>query len=142
MKRKKTSSALLSGQTTSGRYVNLILIILTIFIALIRRKNAELSTDNSTMPQTSISQEIATYTFSDTEHQSAEWLALATLLKSHDIGAEVTISSRSRDSRAIAEVTKYLDDIGVPFDAYKVLGKVGPREEISVAVYRIGRSKT
>jgi hypothetical protein len=133
--KKKTSSTLMLGQTTSGRYVNLILIILTIFIALIRRKTHETSAPDT------ITQQIANYTFSDMEHQSAEWLALAELLKSHDLCAEVTISSRSLNSRAIAEITRHLDDIGVPFDAYKVLGKVGHHEEISVAVYRIGRTK-
>jgi len=121
------------GQTTSGRYVNLILIVLTIFIALIRRKNSEAVAQNSTV------QTIATYTFNDMDNSSPAWLALATLLKSHDIGAEVTVSTRKPASKAIAELTSYLDQIGVPFGAYKVIGQVGPREEIRVAVYRIKR---
>jgi hypothetical protein len=121
------------GQTTSGRYVNLILIILTIFIALIRRRNAETEVQNSNI------QSIATYTFHDIENTSADWLALVTLLKSHDIGAEVTVFTKRPVGKAIAEISTYLDQIGVPFDAYKVIGKAGPREEIKVAVYKIGR---
>lgn len=125
----------MSGQTNSGRYVNLILIILAIFIALIRSRNAETESNNSNV------QSIATYTFHDIKSNSADWQALATLLKSHDVGAEVTISTQKPLSKVIAEVSTYLDQIGVPFDAYKVIGKAGPHEEIQVAVYKIGRIK-
>ena len=133
--KNKRSSALILGQTNSGRYVNLILIILTIFIALIRRKNPETGASHSVI------QGITNYTFSDIKHQSAEWSALAALLKSHDLAAEVTISSRLPNSKTIADVTRHLEHIGVPFEAYKVLGKVGNREEISVAVYKVSRTK-
>lgn len=133
MRKRKSSSLLTLGQTNSGRYVNLILIILTIFIALIRRKNVDTAVQGSAV------QNIATYTFDNLEGSSADLLALATLLKSHDVTAEVTISSRKPASKAIAEITTYFDQIGIPFDAYKVIGKTEQRDEIRVEVYRMGQ---
>ena len=133
--KKRSSSPLISAKTNSARYVNLILIILTIFIALIRRRHDELVAEN-VAPKS-----IASYTFSDVAHQSAEWSALAMLLKSHDLAAEVLVSSRSPNGNDVAVITKYLEQIGIPFEAYRVLGKVGNREEINVKVYKIARAK-
>ena len=130
----KCRSPILIENTTSSQYVNLILIILGIFLALIRGKSTEVNARNVT------EHKVASYSFSSSGDNSAALGAIGALLKQHDLGADVVVFGSGNESERIAEITTYFEEIGVPFSAYKLFGRSGKRQQVNVTIYRMERS--
>jgi hypothetical protein len=118
--------------SNTHNYLNLTVILITVFTALLRVNRHEES------PKTR--SPIATYSINNLlnldESQDARLAAVITLLKSHDLYAEITLFDMTLDARKIISLYDKISDSGIPADTFRVLGQVGLKQSIRIKVFK------